>query len=322
MIANYVPEDREAVTALWNRTSSQKGGYAPRGAEELDALLFRHPYFSSAHSFVYRESDAVHAFICGCTGDDIPKGAECGCFTCYLADEAFDTDQTSALLFGAMEDSFRAAGKKYSSVTFFNPMKLPWVMPGTPGFEHNNMPGIGVDLPLHERMLACGYAEIARECAMYLDLGSFAVPEEMENFAKKAADEGHTVDLYDAKRHTGLQEMLEALENPEWVRQITEAAEKKMVLPVALFGSTVAGFAGPVYPEPTGRGYFSGIGVAPKFQHFGMGKLLFYRLLETEKKAGAKYMSLFTDVTNYARFIYLGAGFRIVSTFGVMKKKL
>lgn len=87
-------------------------------------------------------------------------------------------------------------------------------------------------------------------------------------------------------------------------------------------GNTVAGFAGPVYPEPTGRGYFAGIGIAPQYQHRHLGKLLFFRLCEEEKKAGAAYMSLFTGITNPARRIYESAGFRSVRTFGVLLKTL
>ena len=321
MIRNYSPADRDAVAALWARNAFRLG-YAPRDVSALDALLFGHPYFSFAHTFVYCENDAVHAFICGCTGNDIPRGTERGYFTCLLADAAYDTEKTAALLFDALEDSFRAAGKKYSAVTFFNPMRLPWVIPGTPGFEHNNMPGIGTDLPLHARMLEYGYTEPARECAMYRDLRNFAVPAEIEALAEKAAGQGYIIALYDAARHTGLSEMLAALENPDWIQRITEAAEKKMVLPVALAGNVVAGFAGPVYPEPTGRGYFAGIGIAPQYQHHGLGTLLFYRLCEAEKKAGARYMSLFTGETNPAKKIYEGAGFKPVRIFGVMIKEL
>lgn len=321
MISKYTCADRSAVAALWARNADRQG-YAPRDEATLDTLLFRHPYFSSEHAFVCKENGAVHAFICGCTGNDIPHGDERGYFTCLLADEAYDTPKKMVLLFDMLEDSFRAAGKKYSAVTFFNPMRLPWVIPGTPGFEHNNMPGIGTDLPLHERMLAHGYKEPARECAMYRDLKDFTVPTEIEAFSKKAADQGYTVSLYDAKQHTGLQEMLLALDNPDWINQITVAAQNKMMLPVALACNVVAGFAGPVYPEPNGRGYFAGIGIAPQYQRHGLGKLLFYYLCEAEKKAGARYMSLFTGETNPAKKIYEGAGFKAVRTFGVLIKEL
>ena len=84
----------------------------------------------------------------------------------------------------------------------------------------------------------------------------------------------------------------------------------------------MAGFAGPVYPEPTGRGYFAGIGIAPQYQHRHLGKLLFFRLCAEEKRAGAVYMSLFTGVANPARRIYESAGFTSVRTFGVLLKTL
>lgn len=321
MISKYLSDDHDGVVALWSRNANRQG-YAPRNEAALDELLFNHPYFSPEHAFVYKEDGEVHAFICGCTGNDIPHGDERGYFTCFLADEKYDTKKTMVLLFDALEDSFQAAGKKYSAVTFFNPMRLPWVIPGAPGFEHNNMPGIGIDLPLHDMMLTHGYKEPARECAMYRNLKDYTVPTEIEAFSKKAAAQGYTVSLYDAKKHIGLLEMLLPLENPDWINRITKAAEKKMTLPVALAGNVVAGFAGPVYPEPNGRGYFAGIGIAPKYQRHGLGKLLFNRLCEAEKKAGAKYMSLFTGETNPARKIYEGAGFKVVRTFGVMIKEL
>ena len=91
---------------------------------------------------------------------------------------------------------------------------------------------------------------------------------------------------------------------------------------MALKGDQVAGFAGPVYPEETGRGYFSGIGVAPEFEGKGFGTLLFYRLCREERQAGAAYMSLFTGEENPARKIYERAGFEVRRTFDVMKKLL
>lgn len=321
MLRNYTVADRPAVAGLWQRAAARQG-YAPRTPGQLDPLLFEHPYFNDRHAFVWATEGGVGAFICGCTGDDIPRGNERGYFTCFLADEALDTPELCAALFAALEDSFRAAGKRHSAVTFFNPMRLPWVIPGTPGFEHNNMPGIAAELPLHGRMLAQGYAEAARECAMYRSLEGFALPPEIKALEARLETEGYTVGAYDPALHTGLAEMLAALENPDWTDQITRAGRTGQLLPVALCGNVVAGFAGPVYPEPTGRGYFAGIGIAPAYQGHGLGKLLFFRLCQAEKEAGARYMSLFTGETNHARKIYESAGFQQVRSFGVLLKEL
>lgn len=321
MIRNAVPADHAVLLALWQQNAPRQG-YAPRPDAEVDRLLFRHPYFSCDHAFVRQEQGRVVSFVCGCVGDDIPRGKERGYFTCLAAEPQWDTKETAAQLLDALEDSFRAAGKTASAVTFFNPMRLPWVLPGSPGHEHNNMPGIATDLPLYDRMLAHGYQEATQETAMYRTLADFAVPQSIRELEQRAAAEGCTIARYDPARHKGLDAMLQALDNPDWTAQITEAGRTEALLPVALVGDTVAGFAGPVYPEPTGRGYFAGIGIAPQYQHRHLGKLLFFRLCEEEKATGAAYMSLFTGLTNPARHIYEAAGFRSVRTFGVLLKTL
>ena len=75
-------------------------------------------------------------------------------------------------------------------------------------------------------------------------------------------------------------------------------------------------------PGPCGRGYFAGIAVGPQWRGHGLGKLRFYRLLQAEQAAGARYMTLFTGVDNPAGRMYRKAGFRDVRTFAAMEKEL
>ena len=157
---------------------------------------------------------------------------------------------------------------------------------------------------------------------MYLDLSHYETPAWVGEKVEKMAREGYTVARYDPEMHLGLEEMVAALGNSMWSAEIPAAGKTGMDLLVGLKDRTCAGFTGPVYPEETGRGYFAGLGVAPQYEGHGLGTLLFYRLLQREKEAGARYMSLFTGEDNHARSIYLGAGFRIVRTFGVMIKEL
>ena len=144
----------------------------------------------------------------------------------------------------------------------------------------------------------------------------------MQKKAGEMAEKGYLVDWYDETRHRGVDEMVESLQNSMWSAEIPAAAHGGLPLLVGLEGDTVAGFTGPVRPEPTGRGYFAGIAVGPEFQGHGLGKLLFYRLLEAEKAVGARYMTLFTGVDNHARLMYRKAGFREVRQFAVMEKVL
>ncbi len=321
MIRNYVPGDAAALLALWN-CAGVKAGYAPLNTVKFRSLLLEHPDFSPEMTFLLEEEGAVLGFVSGCTGSHIPRGDVRGYVTCLLLAEKADTAENTEKLLSALEDAFRKAGRSQSAVTFFNPIRLPWILPGTPGHQHNNVPGVAVDLPLYGRMLAAGYREAARECAMHLDLSAYATPDWVEAKAARMAEEGYTVAPYDPEKHTGLEEMVEALGNPMWSAEIPQAGKDGLDLLVGLCGNTCAGFTGPVYPEDTGRGYFAGIGVAPRYERHGLGTLLFYRLLEREKAAGSRYMSLFTGEDNHAKQIYLGAGFRIKRTFGVMIKEL
>lgn len=321
MIRTYQPADAGILSELWN-TVGLTMGYAPLSAEQLNRLFWKHPDFSPKHTFLLEEQGEILGFVSGCTGDHIPRGRERGYFTALMLCPQADTPENTGALLAALEDSFREAGRSFSAVTFFNPIRLPWILPGTPGHQHNNLPGIPTDLPLYHRMLALGYREAAREQAMYLPLKDFSVPQAIEERAIRCAEQGYTVARYDPQRHKGLKEMVDALGNPMWSSEIPAAGASGMNLLVGLSGDTCAGFTGPVYPEETGRGYFAGIGVAPKYEHHGLGKLLFYRLLQEERLAGAQYMSLFTGESNPARLIYEEAGFRVVRRFAVMLKEL
>lgn len=321
MIRCYCPSDEEKLLFLWN-TAGTKLGFAPLNREKFRQLLTRHPKFSPEYTFVLEEEGEVLGFVNGCTGDDIPKGDVRGYVSCLILKEEADTEENTALLLNALEAAFRSAGRTYSAVTFFNPIRLPWLIPGTENHQHNNAPGIAVDIPLHERMLRQGYRETARECAMYLNLSEYETPLWLKEKEEKMALEGYHVERYDPKIHVGLEEMVEKLGNEMWSVEIPEAGRTGMDLLVGLKDSTCAGFTGPVYPEETGRGYFAGLAVAPEYEGHGLGTVLFYRLLNREKQVGAQYMSLFTGEDNHARFIYLGAGFRIVRRFGVMIKEL
>ena len=321
MVRYYRDEDASAVLQIWN-TAGAVFGYVQQDKGGLDRLLLKHPYFSADHSFVLEDDGKVCGFISGVTGDELVQGSVRGYLSCLLLDADYDTDENTVLLLSALEDSFREKGKTVSAVTFFNPVRLPWIIPGTDGHQHNNMPGIPTDTQLYRRMLAAGYKSAAEEMAMYLDLSEFIYPEDMIEKEAKMAAEGYTVDWYREGIHQGIEEMVASMNNSLWSAEIPQAAHSGMKLLVGLKGNTVAGFIGPIYPEPTGRGYLAGLAVGPSFQNHGLGTLLFYKVCKAEKDSGAKYMSLFTGINNHAQKIYKSAGFADKRHFGVMIREL
>lgn len=315
MIRTYVSEDASALYRLWNE-AGQGFGYAPLTEPEFREVLLEHPDFSGKFTFVLEESGRIRGYISGCAGDRV------GYISCLLLEGEADTEENTDSLIRALEEAFRQTGKGKTAVSFFNPIRLPWVIPGTEGHQHNNLPGVPVDVPLYERMQALGYEETSREVGLYCDLARYTTPDWVEEKAARMAQRGYTVARYDEKCHRGLEEMVASLGNPVWSAEIPAAGKAGLDLLVGLKDDVCAGFTGPIYPEKTGRGYLSGIGVAPQYEHNGLGTLLFYRLLQREKEVGAKYMSIFTGVHNPAKGIYLKAGFRVARTFAVMQKEL
>lgn len=315
MIRTYISEDAAALYRLWNEAGAEFG-YAPLTEPEFRAILPEHPNFSEEFTFILEEMGNVRGFINGCGREAV------GYISCLLLATEADTEENTALLIRTLEDAFRRAGKEKIAVSFFNPIRLPWVIPGTGDHQHNNMPGVPVDLPLYQHLLSLGYGEVSREVGLHYELQNHVTPEWVEKKAEEMARRGYTVASYDRCRHRGLKEMVDSLGNPVWSEEIPAAADGGLDLLVGLKEDVCAGFTGPVYPEKTGRGYLSGVAVAPRYERNGLGTLLFYRLLEKEREVGARYMSIFTGIHNPAKRIYLEAGFRIARTFAVMEKEL
>jgi len=74
--------------------------------------------------------------------------------------------------------------------------------------------------------------------------------------------------------------------------------------------------------QPSGRGFFLGIGIHSDYRGVGAGKALFAALCKGLKGIGASFMTLFTGEENPARNIYEAAGFKIVKSWVVMRKEV
>lgn len=305
LIRHVTPADAGAVRRLWNQSST---GYAPQAEAGLAKLLLNHPDFDRNRAWIAETDGEICGFLC-CTGPFV---------ACVLTEDA----QTTELLLDTALQDAGVRGLKKLQFSYFCPIRLPWCIPQTESAQHNNLPGVPEDTHLFPLLKRLGWQVRAEEVAMYLPLETFVFPPEMTEKAAQMAQKGYTVDWYDETRHRGVDAMVESLHNSMWSAEIPAAAHGGLPLLVGLEGDRVAGFTGPVHREDTGRGYFAGIAVGPNFQGNGLGKLLFYRLLQAEQQVGADYMTLFTGVDNHARQMYRKAGFREVRQFAVMEKEL
>lgn len=277
-----------------------EGQYAPEAVD----LLLEHPDFDPQRAWVAEENGRPAGFAC-CAGEYL---------ACFVGD-------CEDLLDAVCQDA-GLRGFDRLKVSYFCPIRLPWIIPESGGARHNNRPGIPVESREYGLLRGCGWQVKSRQVGMYLPLEGYEFPETMKRQAEEMAKQGYFVDWYDENRHKGVDDMVESLHNSMWSAEIPAAAHGGLPLLVGLEGDTVAGFTGPVRLGENGRGYFAGIAVGPSFQGHGLGKLLFYRLLEAEKQVGARYMTLFTGEDNHAGEMYRKAGFREVRVFAVMEKEL
>lgn len=321
MIENFDEKYTDGIISLWNDTAVADG-YKEMDRRRFAAVFTQNPAFRPQTALVRVDDGAVRGFACGCVGDDLPLGTVTGYITCILLSSEIGGYAAFAELLGRLEESFRRLGRRQADVLFFNPMLLPWYIPGTDRREHNNAPGAMVGSFFHRALLRAGYAERARECAMYLDLAGFSIPEDIRRKEAEAARAGYEVALFDPARHSGVEEMLLTLRNPLWQAEISRCARDGTPVLVAAKGGRVVGFAGPTVRQENGRGYFTGIGVSPAHEGHGLGTVLFFRLCEGLRRVGADYMSLYTGEDNPAKRIYLKAGFRPVKQFAVMRRAL
>lgn len=320
MFLNYEAKHMDGVIKLWNK-AAVKDGYKELNEESFIEIFLSNPYFKTENTFVLID-DEVCGFACGCTGLDLPLGETSGYITCIILSPEKQNSANFKEMLSLLENSFIKQGKKQSEILFFNPIMLPWYIPDTPKHEHNNAPGAFVNSWYHKELLLQGYFERTRECAMYLNLSGFEIPQEIKVKELAAQEKGYEVCLFDINRHSGVAEMLKDLGNPLWEKEIEHCTSNNIPVVVAANDNKTVGFAGPVIRQKSGRGYFTGIGVHPQHEGKGLGNILFFKLCEAFGEIGAEYMSLYTGAENPAIKIYKKAGFVTVKEFAVMRKVL
>lgn len=320
-IRPFVLEDIAEVVRLWN-SEATKYHYKPFTKQTFRQTFLDHSYYDPNCMWVGCDNTQVIGFAAGCSGDDLPLGDVAGYITTVLIDSRAAQDCYYDDFLSCIEKRFLELGKKQVELLFFNPIKLVWNIPSNHKHEHNNAPGIGKDNPLYDRLVARGYIDRATQCGMYLPLGDFIIPENMIEKEKKAMRLGYHITLFNAAIHTGLENLLSVLQNPQWEQDIIYYSKRDVPIVIAVQGTQCVGFAGPIIRQDNGRAFFSGIGVHPDHEGFGLGSVLFFRMVEAFQNAGCDYISLFTGSNNPAIGIYQKAGFVVEKEFSIFRREL
>ncbi|MCR8657216.1 GNAT family N-acetyltransferase [Paenibacillus endoradicis] len=320
-IRPFIEEDSSAVVELWN-TEATKYDYQPFTELSFREAFIEHRYYDADCMWVGCIGDDIVSFAAGCSGDDLPLGHIAGYITTVIiANKVAEAKHSDALL-ECLEERFIALGKKQSEVLFFNPVKLKWNIPSNPNHEHNNAPGISKDQPLYGALLTRGYLDRATQCGMYLPLSDFTIPENIIEKEKNIMGLEYQITIFNPSVHTGLQSLLSVLQNTQWEKDVTYYMKRNVPIVVAVQGTACVGFAGPIIRQDNGRAFFSGIGVHPEHEGYGLGSVLFFRMVDAFKRANCDYITLFTGRENPAIRIYQKAGFTVEKEFSILRKEL
>ncbi|HCA34557.1 MAG TPA: hypothetical protein DEP00_05780 [Lachnospiraceae bacterium] len=210
-------------------------------------------------------------------------------------------------------------------ISYCDPAEITWVLPGTPGHIHPNAPGVLLGSPAHLFFKNRGFLDFAYQNSYHLDLKSYQWPQEkMKPYLEKMAARGYTIEFYDPAKHKDMQGLVDDLNNDLWNTQIPVEMNRpggpRPTLIVNDHGR-VGGFAGPIVVEDSGRGWLLGLLIHSRCRKAGCATVLFNRMCEEFRKAGAQYMTIFTTENNPARAIYESAGFSIHASWADMRRK-
>lgn len=325
-IRAFRPEDLAGIVSLWNGCATrQEVLYRP-----LTPAYFKEKFLDQPGTeiFVADEAGAVIGFLTGCKKTEFLPGQTEENTPAYLsafmvAPEYRNRGVGSALL-DAFERYYAAMGKAAIAVTSTCPINLDWVIPGTPGHEHNNMPGMDEACMGFDFLKKRGYAVAVREVAMYLNLAEYEKKPEIEARRAKLAEEGVIAGLYDVTQQAEYDGMCDRVGSEYWRQVLREEIAKENPRPIlaAVTGGHIVGFTGPVDRQENGRGWFTGICTDPLYERRGIAGVLFNDLMGEFIKVGAAYSTLFTGTENHAQRLYLKTGFRPARYFAIMKKAI
>lgn len=325
-IRPWNPSDLPQTIALWNGCVQQgEVLYRP-----LTAAYFQEKFLDQPGAVLLSacEGDTLLGFAAGCrTTAFLPGQTEAntpGYLSVIMVAPQHRRQGIGSQLLTALEQHFAAMGKASMVVSSNCPINLDWVIPHTPGHEHNNMPGADEGCMGFPFLLSRGYAVAVREVAMYLNLADYTPSQEIEEKRRRLAEEGITAGVYDCARHASFDGMCDRVGSEYWRQVLQEETAKAHPRPIlaAVHGTEMVGFTGPVDKQPNGRGWFTGICTDPLYEQRGIASVLFNDLMQAFITIGAAYSTLFTGTENHAQRLYLKTGFRPVRYFSIMKKSL
>src|SRR5690554_75612 len=311
------------VVKLWNDEVVTTTIYKPFTKASFNDKFINNYFYDSNGSLVLIKDDEIIGF-----GNAVYKDKDensPGYITCVVIKKSYQRMGYGTKLLKALEDFLKTNNKKFVRQLFLNPINLEWYIPNTSNHDHPNAPAILFNSAFYLYLMNNGFnVSGQQQDVYYLNITNYERPEKVLNINRKNEEKGYNIVFYDKDKHYGFKELFEALNNPLWYEAVKYNLKLEKPNPMLIVekDNEILGWTGPLTTSKSKRGSFSGIGIHPKAQGLGLGTSLFSELIYQSKVNGANFMSLFTGSENNARYIYLKAGFKVVSSFAILRKDL
>ena len=322
-IVNFNESLKEKIHACYNNNVDDF--YKPMSYDYFDSNYFNHIEFDNNGVFVAVEGDKVIGFIFSHIRH-IEKDDEKapGYISLIIVDKAYRNQGIGKKLLTNAEEYIKSCGKTKVCFGYMGTINLPWYIPNTDKHDHNGAPGVRINSELYFYLLNNGYDIVDNQDAFHLDLSKFQMPLRVREDLCKLENEEIKIELYDSSVHYGLDEFYSDINSEPFERVIRYNLSLEQPNPFAVvsYNGKIAGWTGAFYTEESGRAHFDGIIVAPYMRGKGLGRALFATLAEYSKTHGSEFMTFFTGRHNFARYIYLSLGFKIIQSFSIMEKEI
>lgn len=296
--------------------------YQEKTFDEFKNTLFNSRAFEADGTFVALDGDKVVGFISTNARDDNPKTS--GYINTFIVNKAYRRQGIGSKLLELGEAYLKEKGKTSVRFVFLSGINWAWYIPYTDKHMHPGMPAVRMNSDFYIFLYHHGYAVNSIHEGFHLPLSEYELPQAVVDKMEKNKERGLFVEIYDPNKHYGVEEFCQKIEgdNPGFAHAIRYNLNRPEPKPwlCANVNGRMVGWTGAMWNEESGRGHFDGIIVDEDIRGAGLGKALFCILCYQSKLNGAQYMTFFTGLDNPARYIYLGAGFKIAQSFADMKK--
>ena len=340
-IRPFQAADISSAVAIWN-DCIRRGEvlYTPMTEQSFERTFFSREGCEPDCFLVAEDAGRLRGFIHGVPPESFRGGKPGNAYlTVILVDAASRGQGIGKVLLDALCERMKARDAETLFISSINPVNLSWIIPDTPGHDHNNMPGLDEGCAGVGFFLQAGFERRYREVAMYIDLSGYRMRPNIPILREKLRGEGIVTGAYDSAWHCGFDRLCDRVGSEYWRDVLrTEIAAWEAGTPnadsrfwadgiqpcgprtllTATHEGEIVSFTGPVDLQKSGRGWFTGICTDPEYGRRGIATVLFNLLLQAFQEEGAQFATLFTGMDNPARHIYEGAGMRPAREFTLM----